>query len=120
MPRKLTRITLLMMLFVGWSTLASSAGMGSIGTVTKLEVVRGQGVVVFGSFGNPNSCSHDAGFWIKIDHPQYAELYSMALTAMTAGMRLQPYLRACEAIGWHGGMWNVVTGADAMYLHPSA
>ena len=86
----------------------------------KIEVVRGQGVMVFGEFGNPNNCTAATGFWIKIEHPQYEEMYSMALTAMTAGMRLQPYLRECDSIGWYGGTWNTVTGLDSMSLLPAA
>lgn len=97
-----------------------ASGLGTAAKPVKIEVVRGQGVMVFGEFGNPNNCSSAIGFWIKFEHPQYEEMYSMALTAMTAGMRLQPYLRECDSIGWYGGTWNTVTGADAMSLLPAA
>ena len=94
-----------------------AAGWSTIATVDRIEIVRGQGAIVFGAFGNPSSCTEDMGFWIKIDHPQYKELYSMAMTAMTSGQRLQPYLSACESIGWHGGTWNVLSAADSMNMY---
>ena len=98
------------------SSAANAAGYGTWGTVNRVEVVRGQGFVVWGSFGNPNSCTNSNGFWVKIDSTQYDELYSMALTALVSGLQLQPYLRECGTIGWHGGTWNVVTGSDAVYI----
>ena len=115
MRKKLTVQLCLAVALLACST-ANAAGWGSWGTVNRVEVVRGQGFVVWGSFGNPNTCTNTSGFWVKIDSTQYDELYSMALTALVAGLPLLPYLRDCETLGWHSGTWNVVTGNDAVYV----
>ncbi len=100
------------------ATSTEAAGWSPPGAVTKIEIVRGQGLVVFGSFDNVNSCTATSGFWVKYDHPQYDEIYALMLTAMTSGLRVQPYLGGCEAIGWHAGSWNIVDPNGAVYLLP--
>ena len=98
------------------ATTAEASGWATPGHVQKIEVVRGDGLVVFGNFDNVNNCTATTGFWVKFDHPQYDEIYALMLTAMTAQLRVQPHLRGCEAIGWHAGTWNVVTGTSAVHL----
>ena len=100
------------------ATTVEASGWATPGYVEKIEVVRGDGLVVFGSFDNVNGCTATTGFWVKLDHPQYDEIYALMLTAMTTRLRVQPHLRGCEAIGWHGGTWNVVNGTSAVYLLP--
>ena len=95
---------------------AHAYGWGDWGEVTRIEVIRANGLLIFGDFGNVNSCTSDTAIFLRIDHPQYKELYSMMLTAMTTGFEIRPYLRECQSFGWHSGTYNTVTGSDAIYL----
>lgn len=107
-------LTLQLLLLPAAST--EARGWSTPGYVDRIEVVRGNGLIVFGDFENVNDCTATTGFWVKFDHPQYDEVYALMLTAMTAQLRVQPYFDGCEALGWHAGTWNVVTGAGAVYL----
>ena len=98
------------------TTSTEAAGWSTPGYVERIEVVKGNGLIVIADFDNVNSCTAATGFWVRFDHPQYDEIYALMLTAITAQLQVQPYFRTCEAVGWHGGTWNVVTGADAVYL----
>ena len=97
----------------GWTTYSASSNAGKIEWV---EVVRAQGFLVSGDFGNPANCEVAGRIWVPIDHPQYDQLYSMVLTAFTSGKKIQAHAAECTAIGWHGGTYNTLTGAGAMYL----
>ncbi len=94
---------------------AIAVGWGGWGEVTQVEVVRGQGFLIFSSFTNVNSCTRDDGYLVAIDHPQYEQLYSMALSAMAAGWQLQPHFHECRSIGWHTGTYNTVTSGGAIF-----
>lgn len=108
-------IIILTLLFISEAVL-SAHGSTSYAVPTKLEVVRGQGFMVFGDFGNPGECSTSNTIWVPIEHPQYDQLYSTALTAFTANKKIQAYIHSCVNMGWHGGTQNTLSAPGAMYL----
>ena len=95
----------------GWTTYDSNNG-----NVEFVEVVRAQGFMVQGTFGNPAGCTVSNQLWIPIEHPQYDHLYSMALAAFMSGKKIQAYAHNCTEIGWHGGSYNTLSGAGSLYL----
>ena len=82
---------------------------------TRVDVVRGEGFMVFGSFGNPNSCSIGDRFFVPLvvdptTHVAsaaatelYNQMYAMALMAVAAGKPLQAYVDQCATQGWYTG-----------------
>ncbi|MEO9599792.1 hypothetical protein [Parasphingorhabdus sp.] len=85
---------------------------------TKIEIVRSQGFMILGDYGDPGAtpCATSSGIWVLIEHSQYKELLSTALTAVTGQLKLQAYVHSCTAIGWHGGDWNTLSNSGAIYI----
>ena len=54
----------------GWTSTGTNDG-----SVKFIEVVRAQGFLIKGNFGNPAECSAPDYLWIDIAHPQYDQLY---------------------------------------------
>ncbi|MEP2990309.1 MAG: hypothetical protein ABJN65_00980 [Parasphingorhabdus sp.] len=84
----------------------------------KVEIVRGQGFMIFGSYGDPGNtpCGTDNGIWVPKEHTQYAELLSTALSAFAGQFKLQAYVHTCVNIGWHGGEYNQLSNSGALYI----
>lgn len=115
--KKLLAVTMLCV-----SAAASAGGWTSTGaddgSVIFIEVVRAQGFLVKGNFGNPAGCTvtNANHIWVDISHPQYDQLYATALAAFMGGKKIKAYVHNCTDIGWHGGTFNSLNGAGAMYL----
>jgi hypothetical protein len=113
--RKILPLTVLFLSAVanagGWTTYGEDSG-----SVEFVEVVRAQGFLVKGKFGDPAECGTLDHLWVGADHPQYDQLYSTALAAFMSGKKIQAYAHTCTEIGWHGGSYNTLTGAGSMYI----
>lgn len=106
----------LLVIFTLFSSMVFAGGWTNKAVPTSVEVVRSQGFMITGNFGNPAECSQSNFLWVAIEHPQYDQLYSMALSALNAGKRIRAYSHACTEIGWHGGSFNTVRSSGAMYV----
>ncbi len=84
-------------------------------TVTNIEVIRNQGFIIRGSFTNVNTCEQN-DLYVKLGHPQYNQLYSTALTAMTTGMQIKAYSHSCEYMSWFGKTYNLISESGVLYL----
>ena len=73
------------------------------GVPTRVDVVRNEGVMVYGSFGNPNGCTIANQIFIPIGHSQYNQIYAMLLMALAAGKPIQAYVDQCATQGWYAG-----------------
>jgi|GEM_PF-4964909 len=82
----------------------------------KVEVIRGQGFQIEGSFGNPSECDSPNSIFVSINHPQYDQLLSVAVSAFMGGKKLRIYSHQCVIYGWHGGSYNELTAGGSMYL----
>jgi len=69
--------------FLTLSAPAHSAGYTPWAKITQIERV-GDGVLVFGQFGDPNSCGQSDKIYYPSTHKDYELVLSMALTALTA------------------------------------
>lgn len=96
----------------------AAGGYTAIGTPTQVEVVRGDGFLVHGPFGNPGAtpCDVPDRIWVARAHPQYQELLATALTALSSGMKLQGYSHVCTNVAWFGVTLNEVTGSSSLTL----
>ena len=95
---------------------ANAGGWTADATIERVEIVRDQGFMVFGTFGNPSECTATDALWIPISHTQYEQLYSTALSAFIGGKKLKAYAHTCSEIGWHGGSYNTLSNSGAMYI----
>ena len=81
---------------------------------TQIDIERANGVMVYGSFGNPAGCTIANRFYIKKDHPQYEKIYAALLTAYTAKKRIRAYIHGCEPVTWYSvstTTYNVLGGS---------
>lgn len=51
----------------------------------QIDVERGNGFMIYGAFGNPNSCTNADRLYVHVSHPQYTKIYALVMTAFTAG-----------------------------------
>ena len=92
--------------FAGWTDSA---------VPSRVDLDRGNGFMVWGDFGNPNSCQNGDQFYVNKDHPQYKEIYSMVLTAIVSGRMVKAYITSCEQALWYSSnTTNTMKGADSV------
>jgi hypothetical protein len=96
----------------------AAGGWTAYAVPTEIEIVRDQGFIIFGTFGNPGAtpCTEGNSVFISTSHPQYASLLSTALSAVAGGLSLKAWVSGCTVIGWHGGTWNTLSATDALYV----
>ena len=68
---------------------------------TQINIVRGEGVMVYGDFGNPNNCTKADLFFIKSDHPSFDRIYSTLMTAYLAKKEVKAYIHECQPVLWY-------------------
>ncbi|WP_230390678.1 hypothetical protein [Reinekea sp. G2M2-21] len=94
----------------GWATAAIP---------TRIDIERGNGFMIYGSFGNAGGCSQSNKVFVKIDHPQYDAIYSTVLAAYMAGKKVQPYIHTCEPVTWYAvptTTFNILSSSGALNL----
>ena len=101
-------------------TTAAVAGANTTwGVPTQVDVVRGEGMMIYGSFGNPGGCSVADKFFVPINTTQYSQIYAAVLTAMASGKEISAYVASCTPLGWYAVLsttYNQVTGSEAVYM----
>ncbi|MEY8213230.1 MAG: hypothetical protein RPR97_01965, partial [Colwellia sp.] len=86
---------------------------------TQIDIERGNGFMIYGEFGNPGGCTISDRVYVKSDHPQYKEIYSMVLAAYMAGKRVQPYVNDCLTAGWYvvpSTTFNTLTASGSLNI----
>ena len=90
-----------------------AGGNTSWGIPTEVDVVRNEGIMVYGAFGNPNGCTVADRFFVPIGHTQYNQIYALVTTAMVAGTKIMAYVDQCAPETWYS-----VTSTTYNYLDP--
>ncbi len=88
-------------LFAVMSLNSTAGGRVSWAVPTQIDIERGNGFMVYGSFGNPGECSTGNQFYVKKDHPQYDKIYSAVLSAHASGKEIMAYIHTCEPVLWY-------------------
>jgi hypothetical protein len=86
---------------------------------TRVDVVRSEGLMVYGSFGNPGGCTVSDQFFVAINHPQYNQIYATLMTAMIAGRQIMAYSMECDSQTWYSvptTTYNTVTLGSAVNM----
>ena len=110
-------ILLLSVLLVSQWTQA--AGNTTWAVPTRIDIVRDQGAMIYGEFGNPGECSIANRFFLKIDHAQYKEALSLVYMAIAANRSIRVYIHRCELVGWYADeetTFNTATRSTGIYF----
>lgn len=101
------------------STQTFAGGWSEWAVPTKIDVERGGGFMIYGSFGNAGGCVSVDKLYVKIDHPQYKVIYATALAAFSGKSRIQAYVHSCESVGWYAAAettFNIVQPYSALNI----
>lgn len=82
---------------------------------TMMEVVSG-GIVVYGAFGNENSCTSSDTVLYSNTFVDYEVVVSMVLAAITSGREIRFYSDECVTFAFHGGTVNRARNGQAIYF----
>jgi hypothetical protein len=97
-----------------------SAGTSEWGVVTQIDVVRHEGILIYGSFGNPSGCTISDRLFLPITSTQYKEMYALLLTAFAQGKEVSMYTSVCTPLTWYSvpsTTYNTVSGDGfALYV----
>lgn len=85
------------------SAAALAAGPSAAAVPTKIDLVKSDGFMLFGAFGNPGGCVNGDRLFIKAGHPQYKQMYATALAAMLSKQKITAFVHSCEAVDWYSG-----------------
>ena len=83
------------------STACHAGGYTAFATPTEIDVVTNQGIMVYGAFGNPSSCTESNAFFVYFSNTQYSQMYAQILTAFTAGQKISVYVSECDVVSWY-------------------
>lgn len=89
-------------IFLLLGSLEVSAGSWSEWAIPeRIDVERGNGIMVWGEFGNSEGCASSNRVFIPERHPQYDKTYALVLAAFSANKEVQVYVTGCQKVGWY-------------------
>lgn len=98
---------------------AFAGGWSEAAVPSRIDIERGNGVMVYGEFGNAGACTILNRFYLKKDHPQYDQAYAAILAAFSSGKKVQVYIHGCEPVTWYANTattFNIVTTSGAINI----
>jgi hypothetical protein len=101
LQRALAKLPLITTLLAISSSALAGGGWTGWAVPVRVDVVRNEGVMVYGSFGNPGGCTVADQFFVAIGHPQYNQIYATLMTALTAGRQVMAYVDSCSPETWY-------------------
>ena len=110
---------LITILLLSFPLISYAVGLTGKAIPTRVDIERGNGFMVYGSFGNVDGCSVADRFYVQNGHPQYKEIYSTVLAAFMAGKKIQAYIDGCNPVTWYSApttTYNTVTPSSTLYL----
>lgn len=102
------------------STSCFAGGWTATAVPTGVDIVRGEGLMVHGSFGNPAGCTVADAFFVQISHPQYKEIYATLVLALATGKSIEAYAAECDPATWYSipsTTYNTVTPSVSVNIH---
>jgi hypothetical protein len=85
---------------IGFSQSASAA-WSAPGVPTTVDIVRGEGFMIYGSFGNGAGCSIGDQIFVQSDSPAYKEIFAAVLLAQSQGRAISLWIHSCVPRGWY-------------------
>jgi len=96
-----------------------AAGWSQLAVPTGVDVERGNGIMVYGNFGNAGSCTVTDQVYVRSTHPQYKEVYSAILLAFSTGKQLRFHIASCDAVTWYSAptvTYNIMEPGGALFM----
>ena len=101
------------------STQSLAGGFSNFAIPTRIDIDRGNGFMIYGDFGNPGNCTTANRLYVQKTHPQYDQMYAMALTAFTSGKKIQGYSHNCASVSWYTATtttYNTLADQGTLYI----
>lgn len=110
------KILLICFVFL-FPTTTFAAGYSKYAVPTKVELVNG-GVLIYGAFGDPNSCGKPDHIFVSEQSSTYQSVLTMALTALQGKRELSFYSSKCVGVSfhWSGNIINENRGGEPVYI----
>lgn len=114
---RLVTASILVLALLG-ATAVYAAGYTTLAVPTRIDVVRSDGLMIFGSFGNPNGCQVPDVVFVPSSVPQYSQIYAALLSAHFTGASVQLYVAECDAESWYSNSTynTMVTGVGTAII----
>lgn len=101
-----TLTLLIALLLPAYSTVQAAGPLGKT-QITGLSFFP-EGLVIAGTWKNPNNCSSSSGVLLQVSDPNYDKAYSLVLAAYMSGKKLSGYSNEC--IDVDGTSRNMIRG----------
>ena len=62
--------------------------------------------MIWGAFANLGGCTFENQLFVKLDHPQYKQIYAAVLAAYAGKFKVSAYVHGCETVSWYSGAPN--------------
>jgi hypothetical protein len=111
---------LLLTIILLLSTNVIAGGRMTWAVPTQVDLERGNGIMVYGDFGNPNGCTVPNRFYVPKTHPEYDKIYGLIMTAFSAKQEMRAYTHSCKSIGWYSvpsTTYNFIDTGDISIRH---
>lgn len=95
------------------SASAYAGGFSVAAVPTKVDIIRGEGIVIAGEFGNPGGCSNANFLFVRSDHPDYKQIYAAALAALVSKQKIYGYVHYCVPVLWYSVPTSTYNAIDA-------
>lgn len=85
----------------------------------RTNIVRNDGFMIDGGFGNPAECTVSDQLFVRADHPQYRLIYDTVLAAAINNRRIFAYVLRCQDVTWYalpGTTFNVIEPTGSVGL----
>lgn len=98
--RKVCTTALSIIVCMGISAPAAAAWTASA-VPTGIDIVRGEGFMIFGAFGNNTSCSLPDMVFVQADAPGYKEMLSAVFLAQSQNRPIMLWVHSCVPRTWY-------------------
>lgn len=85
----------------------------------RINIIRNEGFMIDGAFGNPGRCTYGDQLFVRINHPQYRLIYDTVLSAYIHAKPIVAYVLSCQDVAWYalpGNTFNVVDDTGSIGL----
>ncbi len=116
--KKICLITIFVSTLVAFAHQGHAAGWATEAVPTSIDIMRQEGFVIKGAFGNQNSCQRTNEIFVADTHQAYDQLYATAMSALMSGAKLKIYVHQCTLLGWHNQTANELIYGGVMTITP--
>lgn len=68
---------------------------------TQVDIDRGNGIMVYGNYGNPSECVAPKMIYIPSSHPAYEHVYEVVTKAFSNVREIRMYTNGCGTVNYY-------------------